>query len=132
MPPHYYLGALFDFDPLTGGIWKKGDEQTDENVVGCVNRRTGYRQVDVPGIRGPYLAHRLMFYWYHKEDPFNFYIDHKNCDKLDNRIENLRKVKRGSSTQRKNRRNLCRYEVDEEGVGRNVSCVSDEEYERIG
>ena len=133
MPPHYYLDALFDFDPLTGGIWKKGVEHTDENVVGNVNQRTGYRTVHISGLNSPYLAHRLMFFWFHKVDPFNYYIDHKNCDKSDNRIENLRKVKRGSATQRKNKRKNCRYELnDEDGVGRNVSCVSDDEYNRIG
>ena len=37
-------------------------------------------------------AHRLMYYVATGKDPSHLYVDHKNQDTLDNRIENLRLV----------------------------------------
>ena len=130
LPPYEYLTELFDYDPNTGGIWRKGDEQIELFCKVSVTR-TGYGLIWIPKY-GQFLAHRIAWKMFYKEDPGNCYIDHKNCDGADNRITNLRKVKPSSTTQAKNLRRLSRYEVDEDGVGRNVSCVSDEEYERNG
>ena len=131
LPPLEVLDELFDIDPATGGIWKKGEPQHDFNVAGHVNSGGGHRQVYVSGY-GTYQVHRIIWKMFYRVDPVHFYIDHKNCDKCDNRICNLRKVKRGSATQARNQRKKVRYVVDEDGVGRCVSCISDEEYEEIG
>ena len=131
LPTFDILDNLFDYNPTNGGIWKKDEEQLDFNVCGSVNRQTGYRQLYISGF-GIALSHRVIWKLFYKQDPIHFNIDHKNCDQQDNRIDNLRKVKLGSNTQARNQRKKVRYVVDEDGVGRNVSCVSDEEYEERG
>ena len=78
------------YDPETGEMW--WIVRKPRVKVGAVITRTGghgYRQVKING--KTYLQHRLawkmVFGYWPKEQ-----IDHKNGDKQDNRIENLRDV----------------------------------------
>ena len=78
------------YDPETGEMW--WIVRKPRVKVGAVITRTGghgYRQVKING--KTYLQHRLawkmVFGYWPKEQ-----IDHKNGDKQDNRIENLREV----------------------------------------
>ena len=131
LPTTLELHELFEYDPLNGGIWRKGEEHLDYNLAGCVNSGTGYRCIYIKGY-GNCLAHRIIWKMFYRVDPVHYQIDHKNCDRQDNRIENLRKVKMGSKTQAKNQRKKLKYVVNENGVGRCVSCISDDECKAIG
>jgi hypothetical protein len=82
------LRSLFDYNTETGvltrrvryGIGEKG------SVVGWLGKN-GYIQVQLFGFR--FLAHHLVWVWVHG-GPFPRGIDHKNRNKQDNRVDNLR------------------------------------------
>ena len=112
LPPRYFLLQVFDYDPVTGGIWKKGEEQNELNACGSVNTG-GFRYIQVPHC-GRCLAQRLAWLMFYDEDPVDYFIRHKNGDKLDNRIENLRKVKIKEKTQADTVRQGSRYEYGPE------------------
>lgn len=90
LPPQRRLRNLFDYDPLTGKLtWKvpmsarqkAGDEAgTDQN---------GYRMVTICKQR--FYSHRLIWRWWHGEDPGVKRVDHRDTDTTNNRICNLRK-----------------------------------------
>ena len=118
LPPLDMLLDKFEYDPNNGGIFKKGEEHTEENCLGGFTS-AGYRVI---GINNQvYLVHRIVFYMFHRKDPGAYLIDHKNGDKADNRIHNLRRCRpRANSV---NRRSKGKYVVDGEGVGRWISGV---------
>ena len=119
LPGLELLHELFDYDPTTGGLYKKGDKPCEENCIGSFTR-TGHKLVWVPK-HGQYLVHRIVYYMFHRRDPGAYIVDHINCDPADNRIENLRRVR--PSKNARNQRKKCKYVVDDEGVGRWVtSC----------
>lgn len=76
------LKARLYYDPSTGVFNRIGGHQS-------VGRMTtnGYLQISVNGTR--YMAHRLAWLYVYGEWP-STQLDHKNQDRLDNRIDNLR------------------------------------------
>lgn len=96
---------MFIYDGNTGDLlWNKRPEhhfrskamQSGWNarfagrVAGCKNNSTGYVSVSIAN--SPYLAHRLIWALNGFDLPDEMEIDHKNGNKKDNRIENLRLV----------------------------------------
>ncbi len=73
--------AAFDYNPETGEIIKRSNQQV------CIGMSNGYIQVSFEGVHIP--GHRLAWCLFHGEWP-SVNIDHKNRDRKDNRIENLR------------------------------------------
>ena len=118
LPPLDLLHDLFHYDPTTGGIYKKGAEPLEHNVLGHW-LKSGHRAMHVPGY-GSYLVHRIVFYMFHRKDPGHFMVDHKNCDAADNRIDNLRRVRPRKNVMNVRTRARC---VVEDGVSRVVGCV---------
>lgn len=76
------LKELFNYDPLSGKLTSKYG-----NVCGESSKSGYYISVNVEG--KTYKAHRLAWLYMYGEFP-NGLIDHKNEDKTDNRISNLR------------------------------------------
>lgn len=75
------------YDPETGQFWRlTGGIRWQGKLAGTVHVR-GRNYVRVNNKK--YLAHRLAWLYVHGKWP-NGYLDHKNGDPLDNRIENLR------------------------------------------
>jgi len=100
-----FLQSVLSYDEHSGILtWKKRDVTTIKsgriNSVGMWNKRysgkqivaaqpTGYISVVINGKR--YMAHRLAWVIYHgKPIPKATQLDHINCNRSDNRIENLR------------------------------------------
>ena len=119
LPPIEVLEQLFDYDPLTGGLYKKGSERGEGHCVGAW-ARSGHRFVHVKG-HGQFFVHRIVFYMYHRRDPGQKVVDHINGDPADNRIENLRACSRTANA--RNLRKKGKYVVDADGVGKWVSGV---------
>lgn len=97
------LREVMHYDPATGEfLWKKptsnrvkaGDRPREVNQ--------GYYVLTIDG--KTYRAHRLAWLFVYGKWPDQM-IDHKNCDRKDNRIENLRDVSRTINQQ--NRRSAC-------------------------
>ena len=80
LPSIEILKAQLTYDKETGNLYKKGK-------IARINGR-GYREVYIKG--KIYLAHRIIWKMCTGEDPGDNLVDHKNMQKLDNRISNLR------------------------------------------
>lgn len=83
------LKTLLDYNPYTGVFtWKadRGLNHCKNKIAGAVNKR-GYICI---GVKGKYYyAHRLAWLWMNAQWPTNE-IDHKDRNKTNNAIYNLR------------------------------------------
>ena len=114
LPDIETLHEVLDYDPATGAIIRK----LNGEYAGTITKE-GYTAIMIKGRL--YLAHRLVFKMYHRKDPGAYIIDHINGDRSDNRIYNLRRCRKNSSVNARNRRSKGKYVVDADGVGRWVS-----------
>uniref|UniRef100_A0A6H1ZLU7 Putative homing endonuclease n=1 Tax=viral metagenome TaxID=1070528 RepID=A0A6H1ZLU7_9ZZZZ len=84
---------LLRYDHRTGDLyWKidRGNKISPGDLAGCINAN-GYRHIRIDGTL--YLSHRLVWMLHHGEFP-KYETDHINRNRTDNRIENLRDVKK--------------------------------------
>jgi hypothetical protein len=107
---HAELLRLVHYDPETGIItWKvrRSNRVMAGHVAGKVHKKTGYREIIID--RRYYLAHRLAWFYAHGTWPER--IDHRDGDKLNNRIENLREatVSQNAANKKMNITNRCGF-----------------------
>lgn len=88
LPPIELVEASFDYDPITGDLTRL----KTGTVVTVNDRTTGYPKVRVGRVTTS--VSRIAWLLFYKEDPVGFSIQHLDGDKHNNRITNLRKVKR--------------------------------------
>ena len=83
----------------SGLIWKidKGPRAKKGSKAGCLNKITGYYYVRVNDKL--YLAHRLIWFLVKGEDPGSSQIDHKDRNRSNNKISNLRKASQTEQNQ---------------------------------
>jgi hypothetical protein len=90
------LKELLSYDPETGVftrlVGRSGPNARAGDVAGC-NNGQGYVRIYVDG--KPYKAHRLAWFYTHGVWPSE--MDHKNGNRSDNRIANLREVTRAEN-----------------------------------
>ena len=89
-----YVRSILDYDPATGVFkwkWREGvSKRINARFAGKVARSVdgkGYLQIRIN--KHLYRTHRLAWLYVHGEWPSE-QIDHIDCDKLNNRIANLR------------------------------------------
>ena len=107
------LDELLSYDPANGVFtWKSHRKNAIPvgSVAGSMHK-TGYIQIKINYVL--YKAHRLAWLTVYGEMP-RMSIDHINCNKSDNRIENLREATRGQNSH--NRGKLSNNSVGLKGV----------------
>ena len=93
--------AYFCYDPKTGIIkWKidNGPKNWKGKIAGHLNSK-GYIEIRFKG--KTYQGHRIAYALGHNTLDIPSTLDHTNCDKSDNRLENLR-----AATAQENSRNI--------------------------
>ena len=96
LPPVEVLREHFTYNPESGEIrWRKplANCVKEGDIAGGVNNE-GYINIKLHCVS--YKAHRIAWALHYGEEP-NLYIDHKNGDRSDNRIANLRLVTKGEN-----------------------------------
>ena len=86
LPSHSTVNDLFEYDGLDLK-WKTGRRNLIGKTAGVVHYN-GYRQIKIEG--SYYLAHRLVWLFVTGEDPGENFIDHIDCNRLNNSFDNLR------------------------------------------
>lgn len=100
LPELSRLQEVLEYREIDGSlIWRVSRRNRIGAVAGTVEKVNGYIQVYIDG--SLYKAHRLVWLLCTGEDPGEFQLDHINCNRCDNRIDNLRKV-----TNQQNQMNL--------------------------
>jgi len=95
------MKSLLDYNPETGVFtWKVSRRWVKKGTIAGTITSSGYRQIMVEGKR--YCAHRLAWFFYYNEWPKG-HLDHKDRDRANNRISNLREC-----TPRENGQNSTR------------------------
>ena len=90
MLTHNRLHELLIYDPLTGVFkWRNTSRRQVAGAVAGTVANNGYIRIKVDG--PAYLAHRLAWLYSYGSFPLG-YIDHKDRDKQNNAISNLRIV----------------------------------------
>ena len=89
LPSQSRLRELFTYEPQTGALVRRVTQRRwKAGTVAGATGANGYQSVEVDGNR--YYAHRLIWMYVHGEDPAALQVDHKDLNRLNNRIENLR------------------------------------------
>ena len=78
------------------------------DIVKGTNQHTGYLAVKVDGKK--HLFHRTVWIWHHGDITDGLQIDHRNGNRTDNRLENLRLV-----TPRENQQNRGLHKMNTSG-----------------
>ena len=89
-PSQERLNELFEY--RDGKLYNKTNRASKARMgmESGTQNPNGYRYIDVEGKHC--RTHRLIWIMYNGDIPENMYIDHKNCIRNDNRIDNLRVV----------------------------------------
>jgi hypothetical protein len=105
LPPSWFLHQCFKYEADGKLVWRSRPPEhfiskrawrifsTSFTGKEAGTQDSGYRAVTIRGSQfaGRYLVHRVIWKMHKGCDPTEL-IDHANCDKRDNRIENLREA----------------------------------------
>lgn len=100
MTTQEYLKSVLRYDPKTGlFVWIR-NSYVKKSVAGCLTRK-GYICIKISGIG--YLAHRLAWLYVYGYMPKQ--LDHKDRNRANNRIGNLREATNSQNAINKKRKN---------------------------
>lgn len=96
------LKEILDYNPETGEfIWKIRKQKIKHGSIAGTINAYGYRQIAING--RIYRAHRLAWLYVYGYLPTKL-IDHKNRNRSDNKIANLREANKSENAQNTNAR----------------------------
>ncbi|MBS6035843.1 MULTISPECIES: HNH endonuclease signature motif containing protein [Pantoea] len=120
-PSKEEIGALFIYCPDSGSLfWRKPIANGAQPMLAGYVKKDGYRYISIRNKK--YLAHRLIWILFNGANPDEC-IDHKNRDKADNRIENLR-----LATREQNASNSKTYKTNTTGLKGVSFCKRDKRF----
>jgi len=90
LPSSDRIRELLSYDPTTGEFrWlARVSQRTKPGHLAGSRDRSGYWRIKIDGTI--FSAHRIAWLLVYGDDPGACDIDHRNLDKVDNRIDNLR------------------------------------------
>ena len=94
LPPLAELQEFFDYDPASGTlVWCKSlSNRTPAGTRAGAFDADGYLIVSFKTVT--YKVHRIAYFLGTGDDPGHLTVDHKNCNRSDNRLVNLRLASR--------------------------------------
>lgn len=99
---HQRLREVISYDPLTGSfVWKQATAKWIQNGAPAGSVSRGYLTIRIDGLLWP--AHRLAWFYVHGEWPKND-IDHRDLNRGNNAISNLREATRSQNLSNANKR----------------------------
>jgi hypothetical protein len=99
LPAQERLRELFEYDSITGSLtWRIAQGTQRKGAVAGWQHKTGYQYVGVD--KRNYKLHRVVWMWVYGADPADL-LDHKDRDKTNNRIQNLREATHAQNQQNK-------------------------------
>ena len=122
---HEVVHSTFEYDPINGNlIWKKRPVESfkTKRAAAIWNKKFGGKLAKSKSANGylhvkwmnkEYLSHVIIWFMQHGEWAEN-QIDHKNNNRSDNRLDNLRKAKNLDNS--RNRKCRCDSKVKLKGV----------------
>ena len=139
LPSQETLHALLQYEPATGVFrWRKSTGTAVAGSEAGWLHKAGYVYIGLGGRN--YKAHRLAWMYVYGVDPSGL-LDHKDRDKTNNRVANLREVTDGQNNQNKQvyrnnasghkgvgwyaKRNAWRVRIQHEGAVRLVGFFKD-------
>jgi hypothetical protein len=87
LPPHSIVQEIFNYDDYDL-VWRSSHRHGLIGKIAGAVHRNGYRQIKIKG--SYFLAHRLVWLYVTGNDPGNSFIDHIDCNRLNNQLSNLR------------------------------------------
>ena len=140
LPTRKAVIELLKYNPETGEfLWNKtmNAKARKGQISGSVDKQ-GYRRIQICGTK--WAAHRLAWLIVYKEDPGELTIDHKDRNKDNNKITNLRKATQAKQNKNKSTckgysitgTKTVRYQarIKTNGVSRNLGCYDTPEEAR--
>lgn len=88
-----------------GKLYKTGYLHIGHVEVGWFDKSAGYHRIQIGG--ETWMLYRLIWIWHFGEIPKGMTIDHKDHDKTNNRIENLRLATRSEQNKFQRKRKGC-------------------------
>ena len=90
LPPLAELQEFFDYDPVSGAlVWSKSpNNRAPIGTRAGAFDKDGYLIVRFKKVI--YKVHRIAYFLGTGDDPGHLTVDHKNCNRSDNRLVNLR------------------------------------------
>lgn len=89
----------------SGQLYKTGYLYAGHGSVGWYDKESGYYRLQIG--REYWMLHRLIWIYHYGEIPVGMTVDHKDHDKTNNRIENLRLATRSEQNKYQRKRSNC-------------------------
>jgi hypothetical protein len=126
LPPIERLNELLEYDEVTGVIrWRvtRGRTAKAGDEAGYISKGTGYRLIGIDGQN--YMAARIAWALHYGVDPYPAEVDHKNRNRADNGIGNLRLATRSEQMYNRAASGISgeRYVIWDGDRGRWMVCI---------
>lgn len=93
------------YEYADGNLYKTGHLLAGHKPVGWIDQKSGYHRIQIAA--NTWMLYRLIWIWHYGEISVGMTIDHKDHDKNNNKIENLRLATRSEQNKYQRKRLNC-------------------------